>query len=242
VPEDDAAAGRRPVGEQDVTVGHRVIAEIETVSGHRLKILEDGTIAICTICTTLKLGYGPELARRPDLRRRLGAAQRVKDRRSKAERIKDIHKELVIERMRGVPGEVDIDPQTKAYLRTRTPSTEIQDRINSGSKVDAVYGHKVRGSLAADHIVPFNDIVAMPGFARLSLENQLKIINDVNNFVGLDPVVNSSKGAKSWADWQGHPEFGEITTPMRRRFRARELRTRIRLQNKINELLLKQKG
>jgi hypothetical protein len=240
--EDDPAAGRRPVGEEDVTAGQRVVAEVETVGGHRLKILEDGTVAICTTCTTLKLGYGPELARRPDLRRRLGAAQRVKDGRARAERIKDIHRELVIERIRGVPGEIQIDPRTKEYLRKRTPSTEVQNRVNAGEAVDAVYGHKVNGTLAADHIVPFNDLISMPGFTRLSLDNQLKILNDVHNFVGLDPRVNSSKGAKSWADWQGHPDFGQITPSMRRRFRARELRTRNRLQEKINDLLLQQEG
>jgi hypothetical protein len=83
----------------------------------------------------------------------------------------------------------------------------------------------------------------MDNFSKLSLENQLEVLNDPENFVGLGKSTNASKGATSWANWPGHSQMGAIP-PSGQQFVndmiQKETTLRQKLQDKINQLLLSQ--
>ena len=48
----------------------------------------------------------------------------------------------------------------------------------------------------------------MPGFAQLSKEQQIEILNLKDNFIGLGKPTNASKGTKSWTEWVDHSKLG----------------------------------
>ncbi len=65
-------------------------------------------------------------------------------------------------------------------------------------------GKKYR-NLGADHIVPFDTIIKKKGFACLKKAQQLKVLNNKNNFVGICPPCNSSRQTTKWNEWNGRP-------------------------------------
>lgn len=102
-----------------------------------------------------------------------------------------------------------------SMLRRKTPSDEIRKKVNpEGPKVDPVYGYPV-DKLEADHIVPMKEITKLPGFAELPESEQIKVLNLVDNFLGLGKPTNASKGAKTWSEWQGHSKLGPIPDNIR---------------------------
>jgi len=131
-----------------------------------------------------------------------------------------------------------------AHLRSQTPSPELREQFNPpGDKFDPVYGHKV-DTLVPDHIVPMKEITQMPGFDELTPQGQLEVLNLEENFMGMDPRVNSSKGARTYGGqgeglWEGHPEFGPIPEDFRAAMKIREAELRIRLQEEIDARLPK---
>lgn len=101
------------------------------------------------------------------------------------------------------------DDKRKEELRSKTPSDDMRDLVNQKSSVCPVCGkNPAPKRLAADHIVPYNIIMQMPGFACMSKEDQIKTINSPNNFVGLCTSCNSSKCAKLWFRWKEHKKKG----------------------------------
>lgn len=91
--------------------------------------------------------------------------------------------------------------------RRKSPSPEIRKKINSEQENCAACGDTPK-NLAADHIVPLKIIVQMPGFACLSNEDQKKIANTPENYIGLCKSCNSSKRDKLWHTWKGHKKRG----------------------------------
>lgn len=72
-----------------------------------------------------------------------------------------------------------------------------------GEYIDPLTNQKVTTSekLAADHIVPQDTIKTMVGFNFLTQDEANQVLNNPNNFQGLPKSFNSSKGAKSAAEW-----------------------------------------
>jgi hypothetical protein len=131
-----------------------------------------------------------------------------------------------------------ISPELYEELRKKTPSAEIQKKVNDvpfNKKVDPVYGHKVK-TLEADHIVPMKKITEMQGFNQLSKDNQVKVLNDPENFMGLGRKSNASKGSKSWSEWQGHPDLGPVPPRLRSRMIRKEKTLEARIHRRIGAL------
>jgi len=106
-----------------------------------------------------------------------------------------------------------ISQETYNHLRARTPSKKIQSEVNEGvslpMKDPALPGLNVTKPLHADHIVPMKQITQMDGFAELSTRNQLAVLNNPRNFVGLSETANTSKGARSFSEWTEYKK-GEV--------------------------------
>ncbi|MBX7252895.1 MAG: hypothetical protein K1X50_13015 [Candidatus Promineofilum sp.] len=137
-----------------------------------------------------------------------------------------------------------LSPERKEELRHLTPSAKIRETVNDvpeSQKVDPVYGYKV-DRFEADHIVPYNSVVAMKGFSQLDHTNQEAVVNYPANFMGLDRRTNASKGDKSWAEWPGHPTYGPVPAELRAQMIAREQTLRPELQGEIDKRLATQAG
>lgn len=119
-------------------------------------------------------------------------------------------------------------------LRKKTPSQEIRDHVNNidGEKFDPIYGYPVE-TLEADHIVSMKEITEMDGFSSLSDVDKVEVLNLEDNFMGLGKPTNSSKGSKTWSDWQGHSKLGDIPAEIREKMIALEREARTKLQNEI---------
>ena len=89
-------------------------------------------------------------------------------------------------------------------LRDRTPSKEMRDKVNENVELPmddyALPEKTITKRLEADHIVPMEKIVRMDGFDRLTEKQQLKILNNPENFTGLSRSANASKQDKSFKD------------------------------------------
>lgn len=48
------------------------------------------------------------------------------------------------------------------------------------------------------------EITEIDGFSSLSDVDKVEVLNLEDNFMGLGKPTNSSKGAKTWSEWQGH--------------------------------------
>jgi len=124
-------------------------------------------------------------------------------------------------------------------LRGRTPNVEMS-RVASNTRCPYGPGE------SPDHIVPVIDIVELPGFERLPPKMQTEVLNIPENTIGLDPLVNSSKGDKLWSAkpgtsryWEGHPDFGPIPVEARKAMVLAEERARAALERAIQERLQK---
>jgi hypothetical protein len=80
-----------------------------------------------------------------------------------------------------------------------------------------------------------NEITQMDGFNRLTPDQQIEVLNNPDNFMALDGRVNSSKGDRSFSDWSGHPEFGEIPPKQREALLEREAKARVEIKKAIFE-------
>ena len=133
-------------------------------------------------------------------------------------------------------------------LRKKTPSQAMRDKVNEGQPVATpenpvddpwLPGKQRTGPLEADHIVSMKNITEMDGCADLSTENQLKVLNNPDNFTGLSKSANSSKGAKSFEDWiyygQGDDRIA-VNSTLRQQMIERSNQIRPQLQQQINDL------
>jgi hypothetical protein len=121
-------------------------------------------------------------------------------------------------------------------MRAASPSFASRSRVlREAAGRDAANGvHPRSGALAADHIVPLNDIVRMQGFENLRPERQLEIVNDVRNLRAIDSLANSSRRNQSWWTWPQaaiYYDAGAIS-----RMRALEDDLRVYLAERIRTL------
>ena len=65
---------------------------------------------------------------------------------------------------------------------------------------------KTTETLAADHIFPKARIKELPGFDKLTPDQQDAVLNNLKNFQGLPQSLNASKGSKiDWDAYLGDP-------------------------------------
>lgn len=97
-------------------------------------------------------------------------------------------------------GERKISQEEYKGLRSETPTDEIRDMVNDGITLPmndpVIPGNEITKRLEADHIVSMDRITRMDGFEKLTIEQQLEVLNYEDNFVGLSKSANASKGAK----------------------------------------------
>ena len=136
----------------------------------------------------------------------------------------------------GVPREV------RDRLRGKTPSDAIKARVR-GSRTppfpdDVLRGLTVTEALEADHIVAMDRILQMPGFAQLSEEDMLAVLNHPDNFIGLSRAANGSKGSRTFYDWIIHSSSDTLVDPVfRERMALEELRLETELEREIQRRL-----
>ena len=133
-------------------------------------------------------------------------------------------------------GQRRISNEVYEYLRGKTPSRAIRDMVNEGKKPpfpdEALPGLQVTQRLQADHIVPMETIVRMDGFGKLSTEQQLKVLNNPENFIGLSETANKSKGAKSFEEWTVFKKEG---IPVNEEFRQRMISVELNLLRDLQQ-------
>jgi hypothetical protein len=87
--------------------------------------------------------------------------------------------------------------------------------IRFGTPDPAIPGKFITRNLEADHIVSMKKIAEMDGFDLLTEAQQVQILNNPENFIGLTKTANTSKGLKSFMEWvtykkeniDSNPEF-----------------------------------
>lgn len=98
------------------------------------------------------------------------------------------------------------------WLRKRSPSEEIRQKLKymtgkmktpEGDVIvlDPLFPRLPVQKLEVDHIVPFKKIIGMDGFEDLSTENQLKVLNYEENFIGMAGGINASRQDKTFREW-----------------------------------------
>jgi hypothetical protein len=78
--------------------------------------------------------------------------------------------------------------------------------VSRAHGIDQVSGLRTKNP-TVDHLVSIKKITELPGFDRLSWEDQLATVNMRENLVVMDGSANSSKGANSWEEWPQAKEF-----------------------------------
>ena len=117
----------------------------------------------------------------------------------------------------------------KKSLRRASPSQEERDKAQAPPKqcpicrrsdppgfMTSSGGLLTGAAMEAEHIVPFNKITKMNGFACLSRDDQLKVLNNPKNFAKMCKPCNSSKRdralsymlGKGGRDGQKYPQAG----------------------------------
>lgn len=127
-------------------------------------------------------------------------------------------------------------------LRAATPTDELRAMVNAGRVPPypdpAFPGLTVTGRLQADHIVSMETIARMEGFDRLTRAQQLALLNNERNFLGLREAANKSKGSKSFADWTRHKSRGiDVAPAFRQQMMMEEARIQRLLQQQIDDFL-----
>ena len=96
-----------------------------------------------------------------------------------------------------------ISKELYAKLRSKTPSDKIKDMVRDSATYpmhDPALPEIIvteRNKLEADHIVPMKNIVTLEGFEQLTFEQQLEVLNNPINFMGLSQAANRSKQDKT---------------------------------------------
>ena len=127
-------------------------------------------------------------------------------------------------------------------LRDQTPTQDIRNMVNEGIILPmpdfALPGLEITKRLHADHIVPMDKITKMEGFDLLTKDQQLQVLNNPDNFTGLSPSANTSKGPKSFEEWTEHKSRGIQVDPVfREEMIVREQQLQGQLQQQIDNLL-----
>jgi hypothetical protein len=103
---------------------------------------------------------------------------------------------------------------------------------------EALPGLTVTKRLHADHIVSMDTVTRMEGFDRLTRPQMEAVLNNRANFVGLSETANTSKGAKSFADWTRYKKGGiDVDPAFRQRMIQEEANVSRSLQQQIDDFL-----
>ena len=133
-------------------------------------------------------------------------------------------------------GDRRISQELYDELRASTPSPSIRDKVNEGKVPpfpdNALPGFTVTKRLEADHIVSMDRITRMEGFEDLTREQQVKILNNSDNFIGLSRKANASKGSKTFAEWTEHKGSGTLVDPV---FREKMIKIEANLETKLQQ-------
>lgn len=141
-------------------------------------------------------------------------------------------------------GEQKITDAEYANLRKHTPTKAIRDMVNKGITIPmpdpVLEGMTITSKLEADHIVSMKNIVRMDGFEKLTYEQQLEVLNNPINFIGLSKAANASKQDKSYEEWthykKGTNEEIEVNKAFREEMIEKEKVIAAELQKQIDEL------
>jgi hypothetical protein len=97
-----------------------------------------------------------------------------------------------------------------------SPNTAFRQAAQQGGYLHPMTGQWVATTerLAADHVVPQVAIKAMPGFDKLTVEQQSAVLNNLANSNGLPRTFNSAKwghdpGTWTWKGNALHPGYAE---------------------------------
>jgi hypothetical protein len=141
-------------------------------------------------------------------------------------------------------GERRISDELYDELRDLTPTKEIRDLVNKDKTFPmddpALPGKQITKKLHADHIVPMDKISRMEGFEKLTKQQQLEVLNNPDNFIGLSESANTSKGAKSFEEWTTYKKENiQVDPEFRRTMIEREGQIEGQLQKQIDDFLPK---
>jgi hypothetical protein len=117
----------------------------------------------------------------------------------------------------------------KAPGKVTTPNAAARAK-SQGEYIDPLTNQVVKTTetLAADHIFPKARIKELPGFNKLTPEQQSAVLNNLENFRGLPQTLNASKGSKTdWSKYKGQPldpqyakELAELQQVMKKEVQA----------------------
>lgn len=131
-----------------------------------------------------------------------------------------------------------ISPDLYQKLRSKTPSKEIQAMVNKDvvlpMKDPALPGLEITKPLHADHVVPMKQITEMKGFDKLTFEQQVEVLNHKPNFHGLSETANTSRGAKTYAEWTRYKKGGVDVDPG---FRSSMMERAAKLEVELQEMI-----
>ena len=143
-------------------------------------------------------------------------------------------------------GEQKITKEEYKKLRDHSPTDEIRDMVNEGIEFpipDPALPGLMADKFEADHIVSMKNIVRMEGFEKLTYEQQLEVLNNPINFVGLSKSANTSKQNKTYEQWthykKGSSEEIEVDKAFRAEMMAKEKSIEGQLQKQIDDLVAK---
>ncbi|QEL69458.1 hypothetical protein [Bacillus sp. SH8-8] len=141
-------------------------------------------------------------------------------------------------------GERRISKELYDELRDGTPTAKLREKVNEGieDKIGtpdpALPGKYITDRLQADHIVSIKNIANVENFDKLTKEQQLKVLNNEENFLGLSEAANKSKGSKSYSDWTIYKkEKIEVDPKFREEMIKKEKELEMKLQKQIDDFV-----
>ena len=139
-------------------------------------------------------------------------------------------------------GERKISDELYKKLRRNSPNDEIRNKVNEGVEFPipdpALPGKTITSKMEADHIVTMDKITRMDGFDKLTYEQQLKVLNNPENFAGLSKTANTSKGSKSYEEWTTYKkEDIEVNPEFRQKMMEKSSELEGKIQKQIDDLL-----
>lgn len=83
-----------------------------------------------------------------------------------------------------------------------------------------------------------DEITRMEGFGKLTQKQQLEVLNNEKNFIGLSATANTSKGSKSFVEWTEYKkEKIKVDETFRQEMIENQKNLKIELQEQINNYL-----
>ena len=139
-------------------------------------------------------------------------------------------------------GERKISQEDYDELRSKTPSRKIRKMVNEDIQLPmddpALPGLKINDKLQADHIVSMDEITRMDNFDKLTKDQQIAVLNNENNFIGLSEAANKSKGKLSYEEWTEYKKEGiKVDESFRTKMIKKSEELRKELQKQINNFL-----